>query len=356
MDEIVNRTMWAWSRMLIGMGIIGVLLWQLGTGAFLDGLRVIDARTVLAALAIGLGTTVCSAGRWCLVARRLGLRLSLRGGVEAYYRALFLNAVLPAGVLGDVHRAVRHGRQEGDVGRGVRAVMLERFAGQVVVVGIAVPVLLARPAVVPARFHGAVVTSAAVVAAVTVAASAVAVLVGRRWTHSGSRWRRASAVSLGDLRRGLLARDAWPGVALLSVLAFAGHLALFLVAARAAGADAPVARLLPLMVLTLLAMGVPVNVGGWGPREGVAALAFAAAGLSAAQGLTAAVVFGVLALVASLPGAVVLLRPVVARRVATLPLRRVPLRRVPVRPVPVRPVPVRRIATLLAGRPDGSPS
>src|SRR5918999_4121457 len=332
--------MWAWSRLLVGLGIIGVLVWQLGTGAFLDGLRVIDARTVFAALAIGLGTTLCSAGRWCLVARRLGLRLSLRSGVEDYYRALFLNAVLPAGVLGDVHRAVRHGRQEGDVGRGVRAVVLERFAGQAVVVGIALGVLLARPAVVPARFHGAVVTSAAVVAAVTVAVTAVAVLAGKRWAHSGSRWRRASAVSLVDLRRGLLARDAWPGVTLLSALAFAGHLAMFLLAARAAGASAPVAQLLPLMVLTLLAMGVPVNVGGGGPREGVGALAFAAAGLSATQGLTAAVVYGVLALVASLPGAVVLLWPAVARRVAALPVGR----------VATLPAPV------LAGRPDGSPS
>ncbi|HEU5157895.1 MAG TPA: lysylphosphatidylglycerol synthase transmembrane domain-containing protein [Streptosporangiaceae bacterium] len=317
---MVKRTMWAWSRVLIGVGIIGVLAWQLGTRAFVEGLGVIDARAVIAALAIGFGTTVCSAARWCLVARRLGLRLPLRSGVEDYYRALFLNAVLPAGVLGDVHRAVRHGRQEGDVGRGVRAVMLERLAGQVVVVGVAVPVLLARPAVVPERFHGAVVTSAAVVAAVALAVSAAAVVVGRRWTRSGSRWRRVSAASLGDLRRGLLARDAWPGVALLSALAFAGHLALFLVAARTAGATAPAAQLLPLMVLTLLAMGLPVNVGGWGPREGVAALAFAAAGLSAAQGLTTAVVYGVLALVASLPGAVVLVHPVIARGGAKVPV------------------------------------
>jgi hypothetical protein len=101
-------------------------------------------------------------------------------------------------------------------------------------------------------------------------------------------------------------------VALLSVLAFAGHLGLFLVAARTAGSTAPAAQLLPLMVLTLLAMGLPVNVGGWGPREGVAALAFGAAGLSAAQGLTTAVVYGVLAFVAGLPGAAVLLRGNVA--------------------------------------------
>jgi len=48
-------------------------------------------------------------------------------------------------------------------------------------------------------------------------------------------------------------------------------------------------------------------VAGWGPREGVAAWAFAAAGLGAAQGVATAVVYGVLVFVASLPGAVVLL-------------------------------------------------
>lgn len=86
----------------------------------------------------------------------------------------------------------------------------------------------------------------------------------------------------------------------------AGHLATFLVAARAVGASAPIARLVPLMVLALLAMTLPVNIGGWGPREGVSAWAFGAAGLSATQGLTIAVVYGLFAFVASLPGAGVL--------------------------------------------------
>ena len=77
-----------------------------------------------------------SAWRWCLVARGLGLRLSLRGAVADYYKALFLNAALPGGVLGDVDRAVRHGKDEGDVGRSVRAVVLERTAGQIVLVAV----------------------------------------------------------------------------------------------------------------------------------------------------------------------------------------------------------------------------
>ncbi len=82
-------------------------------------------------------------------------------------------------------------------------------------------------------------------------------------------------------------------------------------AARTAGSTAPLTLLLPLTLLALLAMGVPANVAGFGPREGVAAWAFAAAGLTAAEGVATATVYGALVLVASLPGAAVLL----ARRV-----------------------------------------
>jgi hypothetical protein len=55
-------------------------------------------------------------------------------------------------------------------------------------------------------------------------------------------------------------------------------------------------------LLVLLVMVLP-SVGGWGPREGMTAWVFAAAGLGAAQGVATAVVYGVMVLVASLPGA-----------------------------------------------------
>ena len=63
----------------------------------------------------------------------------------------------------------------------------------------------------------------------------------------------------------------------------------------------------------LLLAALP-NVGGWGPREGAAAWAFAAAGLGASLGVATAVVYGVMVLAASLPGAVVLVAGIVARR------------------------------------------
>jgi len=58
-------------------------------------------------------------------------------------------------------------------------------------------------------------------------------------------------------------------------------------------------------LIALAAMMLP-SLGAWGSREGVTAWVFGAAGLGAQRGVAAAVVYGVMVLVASLPGAAVL--------------------------------------------------
>ncbi|GGW09924.1 hypothetical protein GCM10018980_20430 [Streptomyces capoamus] len=284
-----------------GLAILGFLLWRLGTGALVDGVRRIDTGTVAASLAIGAVTTVFSAWRWQLVARGLRLRLPLGPAVADYYRALFLNAALPGGILGDVHRAVRHGQSAGDVRRGVKAVVLERVAGQIALTVAGTVVLLTLPSPVRAQVRGF-----APLAALAVVGALAVVLALRMNRPPAGRGGGALRRTLGEARRGLASRHSGPGVALSSALVLAGHLLMFVVAARVAGSAAPVEALLPLAVLALLAMGLPLNVGGFGPREGVTAWAFGAAGLGADTGVAVAVVYGVLSLLASLPGAAVL--------------------------------------------------
>jgi GTP cyclohydrolase II len=58
---------------------------------------------------------------------------------------------------------------------------------------------------------------------------------------------------------------------------------------------------------------IPLSIGGWGLREGAAAWAFAAAGLGAANGVTVAILYAVLMLVAVAPGAGLLLGDAVRR-------------------------------------------
>ena len=295
------RRWWPRLQALAGVAVLAALVARVGAGPLLEGLRAVDAPAVLAALAIGLVTTVLSAGRWWLVARGLGVPLRLGRAVADTYRAQFLNSVLPAGVLGDVDRAVSHGLADG--GPAARAVVLERVAGQTVVVGTGVAALAGSGAAAAGLLLG---PAPAAVAAGTAVGCAVLGVAARRSVRLRALLVRAAAGVRSDVRAGLGGRTG-PGVVLLSVAGLAGHLALFVVAARTAGAEAPLRELLPLLLAALLAMVLPLNVGGWGPREAVAAVGFSAAGYGAALGLAVAVVFGVLGLVACLPGAVVLL-------------------------------------------------
>jgi uncharacterized membrane protein YbhN (UPF0104 family) len=293
---------WASGR-FVGSGLIlGVLVWRLGTGPFLQGLRTVDGGALAAAAGIGAVTTVCYAWRWRTVAAGLGIPVSLPAAVAAYYRALFLNVTLPGGVVGDVHRGVSHGRDVNDVSRALRAVVLERFAGQVVQIVLTLVVLLALPSPVG---------SSRPLVAVAVLGVMVAVVLAFRARPGNvrstlSRLRRAA---VADIRDGLLARRAWLGIALASAIGVAGHAITFLIAAQTAGTTAPPSRMLPIAVLVIMATVVP-SAGGWGPREGVTAWAFGAAGLGAQRGVATAVVYGVMVFAASLPGAAVL---VVAR-------------------------------------------
>ena len=108
-----------------------------------------------------------------------------------------------------------------------------------------------------------------------------------------------------DIRGCLLHRKALPAVVLTTVVAVLGYTAIFLIAARTTGVTAPLSRLLPLALLAILAMVLP-SIAGWGPREGATAWVFAAAGLGATSGAATAVAYGVMVLVATLPGGLVL--------------------------------------------------
>lgn len=240
-----------WLRLAGGALVLGVLAWRLGGQPFLDGLRATSPSAVVLAVLVTAATTWCCAVRWSIVAARLGTPVPVRTAYAAYYRSQLVNTTLPGGVLGDVHRGARHGW---------RGVLWDRGLGQLVQLPLVGALLLPGP------------------------------------------WRWAALAGL------VLVVAAGGAVLVLSTLAVAGHLVVFLVAAESAGVVLTPLQLLPVGALVLLGAAVPLNVAGWGPREGVAAWAFSTAGSTAAVGLSVAVTFGVLAMVATLPGLLVLRR------------------------------------------------
>lgn len=318
----IARTLTPALRLVGGAAVIGALAWRMGAGPFREALDSLQPVWLLLAVAITALTTACSAWRWCLVARALGEPVAPGAACAAYYRSQVLNATLPGGVVGDVHRGFRHGRAVGDLGLGLRAVAWERGLGQGVLVllalaGLAALAVSGNASWSPPATGGSTVPVLAACSIATLGAGALLVVLVRRrrarvvprrgGVAVGGRMAVGGRVLGRDLRR-VATRRVLLGVAVASVLATLGYAALFLASARAAGVQAPVGQLLPLALLVLLAAALPVNLAGWGPREGAATWAFAAAGLGAEQGLTTSVVFGVLLLVGTLPGVATLAR------------------------------------------------
>lgn len=245
---------------------------------------------VLAAVQIGL-----AAARWSYTAARLGVPLRFMRAFAECYAASFINQVLPGGVLGDVSRAWHHARAVDARGAAVRAVVFERVMGQLALVLATLLAWLAQPQLLTLPLLQAVLVVALVL------------LLAAVWLR---RRRRAGwlADTLRDLRRAW-----WPPAVLLrqlllSWLLLATLLPVYVLAARSAGVQASLPVLLPLLLSTLLAMAIPLGFAGWGWREGAAALAWTAAGLDPAQGVAASMLYGVLALAGSLPGALLLIR------------------------------------------------
>jgi len=284
-------------RLAGGVLVLTFLVWRFGTGPFADAWRLTTWGTVALALALTAVATLANAWRWRVIASALGAPLTPAGSVAAYYRSQFLNATLPGGMLGDAHRGVRHGREAKDLGVGLRATVWDRVSGQVVQIGLLVVAL----AVLPTSLRAFTPLALAGLAAVGVLG----------W------WlvRRGGAVAFvrHDLRS--IGRPAVATrVALASCLSTAGHVAVFWVAVDAVGVEAGTPLLVAIGLMVLVGSAVPLNVAGWGPREGVTAGVFALAGLGSTTGLTVSVVFGVLAAVATVPGLLVLAGDALARR------------------------------------------
>jgi uncharacterized membrane protein YbhN (UPF0104 family) len=295
-------------RIAVGVAVVIAIVLAVGTGPFGRGLAAVSPAAILVAMLLAGVGTAAAAFRWRAVAAGLGLRLQWTEAVTSYYRSQFLNSVLIGGILGDVHRAYRHGRQEGEVALAARAVATERIAGQVVQLAL-VGVVLASLGVTSSLGGLAWLVGTVVVVAGAALAVAWATTRGRRMLR-----REFAQVRqvFADPRRSLVVVGS-------SVVVVAALSATFVVACLAVGVHAPVRDLIALSLIALSAASLPFNVAGWGPREAAAASVFAVVGLGAEAGVAASTAFGVLTLIAVAPGAIVLLADRIAAARSPIP-------------------------------------
>ena len=282
------------ARSLVGVGVLIAVAAQVGSGPFLHGLLSIDLGVIVAALGLSAVATAAAAWRWSIIAGRLGVGIRYPRAVGMYYQSQLLNTVLPGGVVGDVQRALTQGRDAGDVGQGARAVVIERTMGQLVQIALAVIVVVCFGL----EFEGVLLPALGIGVMAIVVTGLVA-------TAASGRVRSALRRELHELSAGVGSLGAFVRVVVASIVVVACHVVTFGVAVGAVGASVPPLRIAVIALVVLLAGSIPLNLGGWGPREGIAGWTFAVAGLGASVGVAAATLFGILAMVAVIPGLIV---------------------------------------------------
>jgi hypothetical protein len=260
-----------------------ILAYRLGPSAFRPALAVVSPLPLLAALVLGGVAVGANAQRWRVMMHGAGLRIGRAEALTEYYRSSALNAVLPGGVAGDALRAWRQRTGERQGWRpGAVSVLADRAAGLCLLLTVVAVVMFTE-------------------APVLGVASAVLAVVA--WSVAWPSLRRLS-------RRQRAAVWGW------SVLALVALLGLTVVVAAAIGLSERPGAVAALGVALLAGMAVPLNVGGWGPREAAGAFAAMLVGVPPAVGVAYAAGYGLLATVSVLPGFLILGNLVRAGRVA----------------------------------------
>ncbi len=292
-------------RAAVSIGLLAGLAWWLDLGTVVSRLAQMRFGWVLLAVAISVVQVAVLAWRWRFTAGCLGVDLSYTAAWREYYLSIFLNQVMPGGVVGDVSRAWRQARvqtrQREPAGPAVRAVIFERLSAQAVMTAVALVSLLALPVIVN-RGSRLVLFGAGAVAVVIVIAMVV-------WMRRQSSAQSLVGQVLADLDAAHLSGPVFAAQLVSAAIVVGTYLVTYLTAARAVGMDTPLPVLLPLVAPVLMSMLIPVTVAGWGLREGAAAVLWGAVGLTAADGVLVSVAYGLLVLIGSLPGALFLMRP-----------------------------------------------
>jgi uncharacterized membrane protein YbhN (UPF0104 family) len=292
-------------RIAVSVSILALILSRTSAEALLMRASGGALPHLAAALALLLFAVVLVALRWRLVARGLGLAVPVMLAMRAVFVGVFGGQLLPSALGTDFLRGWLLARHTGGVRRVAASLVVDRL---VALFAVCLLLLLsdAAPGQFPVPYAGVFGPAAVVVSG---GALLAVILFCTGTLKAGAVLRVPAALTkLGPVDG--VALRAGP-ILLAIVAAIAVHaiaIIAAMLAARAYGVDASLRLWLSIIPLSLIAAAVPISISGWGVREGVIVALAAPMGVPADDALLVSLTLGALSVIASLPGALILLR------------------------------------------------
>lgn len=256
-----------------------------------------------AALCLVLLTAVLVSLRWRALAGWFGFALPTTFAVRAVFLGMFGGQLLPSTVGTDLMRGWIAAQRAGSLTRAAASIVADRL---VALFAACLLLAVSYPSLGPSY---ASLAGFLAPAAVVVSGGVLLVFLA---ACSGALER-----AFGGLRTMLPFWNGMDGVVprrrpiiaaiLMAIAIHAIAVAVAALTAAAYGIDASLEIWLSIIPVSIIACAVPVSINGWGVREAVIAGLAAGYGIPTSDALTVSMTLGVLNIVASLPGAYLLL-------------------------------------------------
>jgi glycosyltransferase 2 family protein len=295
-----------WFRLVVTAALLALVATKVEWTAFAEVVGDASASWLVAALATGVAALVVGGVRWWWLLREAGVRLSGSEVGRVYAMSTFSSAFLLVG--GDVARALLVTRERAPllkVGLTVVADRAAAFAGMLVVAWVAIAV---EETALP---DGTTIVLAALTAVAIVGGAAVLGYAARGRFPAGrlGRGLRAAAAAVRELAGVYGRRPATTAVVTVTSVVFqllaAGQVCFM---AKAYGVELSLAEAAVTLTLVTVATLLPVSIAGFGVREGSYVVLLAPFGIDATDAVAISLTATVMLLLASLPGALLLVR------------------------------------------------
>jgi glycosyltransferase 2 family protein len=287
-------------KLLLSGSLIGYLLYHHGPDY--ARLKSIDPVLCMMAVAVFVLQIALNTIRWGLILTHLtGTKPPYYRVFGIYYASTFFSQILPS-VGGDLVRVLYRRVINSTLGSMAISVILDRGVAIAALLFVALPSV---PLLAPFDPDHTVLRWVVFVAGSGLAAAYGGCLILRAVRHSRiwmglPQWTRTLAVS------GAWSISSRTGLCFLIPLSLAVHLLSFTAIYLAAHAvQVPLTFLVVLAIgpVLLLAHVFPISIGGWGVREAAAVGLLGMTGVDATSALLVSIMFGVLLVLATLPGA-----------------------------------------------------
>lgn len=288
-------------KLLITIVIFTYLFNKINFEEVRKNIEIADIPLLLMALFLAFCSTLLAAYRWGRVTKLLALASGFKFYFSSYFKGSFFNQALPGSIGGDAVRMIDLKEMGYNWSSAFYAVFIDRISGLMGLLLINALAIIFMPSILPSQ-----ISISVLVTCFGGLAGLIFLSILRKITflEKYKFLNRFIELSVAFRKVYNSQREIFIQVGSSALVNFFSVLCVFALA-RAVRLEFDVWYYCVLMPPVFLATIIPISLAGWGVREGVMVTLFAYIGADSAKILTVAMLYGVVTIISSLPGAAV---------------------------------------------------